>query len=74
MTEPERTNGSIPIQALPEREHRLEWEHFRDFGWSDQRIADRLNLNWDTIQHWVRKYRDTHAADNPVPNLQQRAG
>jgi hypothetical protein len=29
---------------------RREWEHFAGFGWSDQRIADRLGLKTNTLQ------------------------
>lgn len=48
----------LPIEALPDADLREEWEHFRGFGWADERIASRLELEWSTVSGWVHQYRE----------------
>ncbi|MBV8861263.1 MAG: helix-turn-helix domain-containing protein [Mycobacterium sp.] len=60
---PTIAQSPLPVEAIPDPELREEWEHFRGFGWSDQRIAARLNVKWDTVQNWVRRF---HNLGRPV--------
>lgn len=60
----------IPLDALPDRELREEWEHFKDFGWSDQRVAERLDLNWNTVLVWAIRWRTT--GQTPRPSAARR--
>ncbi|APD84553.1 MULTISPECIES: helix-turn-helix domain-containing protein [Mycobacterium avium complex (MAC)] len=46
----------IPIAAIPDIDVRQEWEHFREFGWSDERIARRLNVEMHRALEWARIY------------------
>ncbi|SLF47884.1 Uncharacterised protein [Mycobacteroides abscessus subsp. abscessus] len=48
--------SQVPIEALPGRELREEWQHFRGFGWPDERIADRLNVKWNTVLVWALRF------------------
>lgn len=57
--------SQIPIAALPDRELREEWEHFRGFRWSDERIAERLGVKWNTVQVWVLRFEATGSTARP---------
>lgn len=46
----------LPLSAIPDRHTRIEWEHFRGFGWTDERIAIRLGFHPETPQKWAERH------------------
>lgn len=60
----------IPLDVLPDHELREEWEHFKGFGWSDQKVAERLDLNWHTLLVWAMRWRAT--GHKPRPSAPRR--
>lgn len=55
----------IPLNAIPDIDLRQEWEHFREFGWSDDRIARRLNVKLCRVGEWSRIYQQRGRAVRP---------
>ena len=52
--------GSVPDSrvnpdAIESLDVRAEWEHFAGFGWSDERIAERLGLNLASLRTATRR-------------------
>lgn len=46
---------SLDIAAIPAY-LREEWEHFKGYGWSDQRTAQRLGIQADTVNKWAARH------------------
>lgn len=46
---------SVDIAAVPAY-LRDEWEHFKEFGWDDQRTAQRLGIQPDTVNKWAARH------------------
>ena len=55
----------LPLDALPDVDTKQEWDHFRGYGWSDERIATRLGLEWATVSGWVHRYQERGRAVRP---------
>ncbi|MBN3459675.1 helix-turn-helix domain-containing protein [Mycobacterium sp. DSM 3803] len=62
--QPPSAGGQIPLAAIPDPDVRYEWEHFREFGWPDRRIADRLGVQIETVQQWSLRFRATGKPSN----------
>ncbi|OHU76037.1 hypothetical protein [Mycobacteroides chelonae] len=45
---------SIDLAAVPPY-LRDEWEHFKGYGWSDHRTAERLGIQPDTVNKWAQR-------------------
>lgn len=42
------------------------------FGWSDQRIAARLDVKWETVLVWLRRFRETGRPVRPSAALRRQ--
>lgn len=72
---------SLDLAAVPAY-LREEWEHFKGYGWSDQRTAQRLGLQADTVNKWAARHAEriarqqladktaAHPEDSPTRALQ----
>ncbi|MFT4088273.1 MAG: helix-turn-helix domain-containing protein, partial [Gordonia sp. (in: high G+C Gram-positive bacteria)] len=46
--------AAIDIDRIPEPDLRHEWQHFRGYGYTDTKIAERLGISERTIARWHR--------------------
>ncbi|MGL5442545.1 MAG: hypothetical protein ACRDDJ_08760 [[Mycobacterium] stephanolepidis] len=63
---------SVPIEAVPAY-LRGEWEHFKGFGWSDHRIAERLGIQGDTVKKWPARHAERIARSQEIARRQIEA-
>lgn len=63
---------SVPLEVVPAY-LRAEWEHFKGYGWSDHRTADRLGIQRDTVNKWVSRHAQRIARDEELARQQRDA-
>lgn len=63
---------SVPLEVVPAY-LRAEWEHFKGYGWSDHRTAERLGIQRDTINKWVSRHAQRTARNEELARQQRDA-
>lgn len=63
---------SVPLEVVPAY-LRAEWEHFKGYGWSDHRTAERLGIQRDTINKWVSRHAQRIARSEELLRQQRDA-
>ncbi|SLI19556.1 Uncharacterised protein [Mycobacteroides abscessus subsp. abscessus] len=61
---------SIDIAAVPAY-LRDEWEHFKGYGWSDHRTAERLGIQPDTVNKWSSRHTERLARREELARQQR---
>lgn len=63
---------SLDLAAVPAY-LRDEWEHFKGYGWSDHRTAERLGIQPDTVNKWAQRHSERIARLEELARQQAEA-